>query len=177
LRNVTILGLFDRREQAERLIGNLHRELGAGAGSVQLHTPGPAAREAAPAPRLPALPAEERALYEEGLRRGAVPVSVETDQAAAGQVMAAFEAAGAADLDACAAAWRGEAGTRDTGYTGHDEDIGFATYGGDAVIRRIPRKHHDDAPAGLLGRFEMAAMQDAPTATRHARCYVAADGA
>lgn len=177
MRHVTIVGLFDRREEAERLIGRLQGEFGVSPAATLVHIPGVSDAANTPALRLSSLPDPERALYEEALRRGAMPVSAEVEAGVAGRVMAAFEACGAADLEARVAAWRGEGWTedaqaRDTGYTGHDEDIGFATYGGDAVFRRIPRKHRDDQPAGLLGRFEMAAMPDAPTATRYARCYI-----
>jgi hypothetical protein len=104
-----------------------------------------------------------------------VPVAVLAEERSAGRMIAIFAACGAADLEAREAIWRAEGWTgagSDTGYTDHDEDIGFATYGGDVVIRRIPRQHHDDMPAGLLGRFEMAAMSDLPEdSARHARCY------
>ena len=79
-------------------------------------------------------------------------------------------------LDARTAEWRGAGWTQEpgqTGYTGHDEDIGFATYGGDAVMGHIPRHHHDNTPAGLLGRLEMASMRRDPDRSRaRVRSYV-----
>lgn len=176
--HVTIVGLFDNRADADRALDRLQREFGVSTAAMMLHQGGATPRAAAaPSLLLSALPAAERDLYHEGLRRGGVPVSVEAERGAAAGVMVVFAECNAADLDAREAAWRAEGwaeGPRDTGYTGHDEDIGFATYGGDAVIRRIPRDHVDDTPAGLLGRLEMAAMQDAPSAAaaRHARAYV-----
>ncbi len=43
------------------------------------------------------------------------------------------------------------------------------------VVGPIPRHHHDDTPAGLLGRFEMAAMRRDPERIRpRARSYMRA---
>ncbi|WP_137181481.1 hypothetical protein [Roseomonas sp. AR75] len=171
-----VVGLFDSRAEAEEAASHL-RKAGVGPSGVAVHATQPAPSTEAPAPplRLSALPEEDRAFYREGLRRGAVPVAVLAEERSAGRMIAIFAACGAADLDAREAAWRAEGWTgtgSDTGYTDHDEDIGFATYGGDVVIRRIPRQHHDDMPAGLLGRLEMAAMQDLPEdSARRARCY------
>jgi hypothetical protein len=64
-----------------------------------------------------------------------------------------------------------------SGFTGHDEDIGFATYGTDAVVGAIPKRHTDDTPAGLLGRWEQATMQRDPGgAMRCSRRYVSSGG-
>jgi hypothetical protein len=169
--DVTIIALFDRPADAERAAQRLRGEVAA---DVAVHAGEPGAGDAG-AGRLAGLPAEDHAFCREGLRRGGVPVSVVASRATITRVVAILGECGAADLDAREADWRAEGWTgqaTDTGYTGHDEDIGFATYGGDAVIRRIPRRHHDDMPAGLLGRLEMAAMEDAPeTPARHARVY------
>jgi hypothetical protein len=80
--------------------------------------------------------------------------------------MDVFEEYGATDLDARRADWRGADWARGTGGTGHDEDIGFATYGEDAVLGRIPKHHHDNTPAGLLGRLQMAVMREDAACTR-----------
>ncbi|WP_146217080.1 hypothetical protein [Falsiroseomonas bella] len=170
---VTIVGLFDNRAEAERAAGRLRQEAGLGPEEVSVHAGGAGAD--AEAARLPDLPPEDRAFYREGLRRGAVVISALSDDGLVPRLVLILGECGAADLEAREADWRAEGwagpGT-ETGFTDHDEDIGYATYGGDAVIRRIPRRHEDDTPAGLLGRFEMAAMRDLPPeTTRRARCY------
>lgn len=176
--DVMIVGLFDRRADADRAAERLRRELDPAAAGVAVHQ-APADAALPDALRLSALPAEERDLYREGLRRGGVPVSVAAEAVVLRRVVAILGECGAADLEAREAAWRSEGWTggrgTESGFTGHDEDIGYATYGGDAVIGHIPRRHHDDTPAGLLGRLEMAAMEDEPgsAAPRHARVYAA----
>lgn len=175
---ITIVGLFDSHAEAERAAQRLRQEPGLAPAGVAVHGAQPArgTGTVAPALRLSALPPEDHALYREGLRRGGVPVAVAAEETMATRLVAVFAACGAADLEAREADWRAEGWTghgTDTGYTEHDEDIGFATYGGDAVIRHIPRRHQDDTPAGLLGRLEMAAMRDLPeNSSRRARCYV-----
>jgi hypothetical protein len=169
---VTIVGLFDNHTEAERAAGRLRQEAGLAPEEVALHAGGAAAEAA----RLPDLPPADRAFYREGLRRGAVLVSAQTEDGLAPRIVVMLGECGAADLEAREADWRakGWAGPgTETGFTDHDEDIGYATYGEDAVIRHIPRRHKDDTPAGLLGRFEMAAMRDLPPETaRRARCYM-----
>ncbi len=173
---LTIIGLFDNRMDAERAAERLRRELDPAPAGVTVHAAEPA-HESQDSLHFPALPAADHALYLEGLRRGGVPVSVAVTEVVVARAVAILGECGAADLEAREADWRAEGWTGeggDTGYTGHDEDIGFATYGGDAVIRRIPRHHHDDTPAGLLGRLEMSAMEGIPDASaRHARAYAA----
>ena len=179
--DVTIIGLFDSRADAERAAERLRRELDPPPQDIALHVAAPEAEAWPPAVRLSALPPEDQALYREGLRRGGIPLAVATSGVMVARVVAIFGECGAADLEAREATYRAEGWTgkgAETGYTDHDEDIGYATYGGDAVIRPIPRRHHDDMPAGLLGRLEMAAMPDAPeVGSRQARCYVARDPA
>ncbi|WP_372623270.1 hypothetical protein [Falsiroseomonas sp.] len=180
---LVVVGLFDSRADADRAADRAVRELGLPPRDVVVHSAEAEPRDEAIAPPLllSSLPAEDHGFYEEGLRRGGVPVAVLAEDATASRVVAIFGACGAIDLQAREAAWRAEGWTGrnpDTGYTGHDEDIGFATYGGDAVFRRIPKRHHDDTPAGWLGRLEMAAAQDAAAdEARHARRYVVRDEA
>jgi hypothetical protein len=163
----TIVGLFDARGDAERLVEHLTQELGIDPACVEVHGAGEGAGPRSLRDLL--LPRRDRAAFREGVRRGGVVVAARVPEALADRAMDAFEAHGAVDLDAREVDWRGAGWASEpdqTGYTGHDEDIGFATYGGDAVVRRIPRHHHDDAPAGLLGRLEMAATRRDPARTR-----------
>jgi hypothetical protein len=164
-----IVGLFDARGDAERTVEHLIQGLHVDPAAVEVHGAGnPQGRGRSLRDLL--LPRPDQAAYQEGLRRGGVVVAARVTEEVADRAMDVFEEYGAVDLDAREADWRGAGWASEpdqTGYTGHDEDIGFATYGGDAVVRRIPRHHHDDARAGLLGRFEMAAMRrDGPGATR-----------
>ena len=174
MQQITIVGLFDSRADAERAAAELARDLGMASGSVAIHaTEAAVPAAAAPSLSLASLPKRDQRFYREGMRRGAVAVCALSDEAGGPGVAAVFSRCGAADLDARESEWRGQGwtahGPGEHGYTGHDEDIGFATYGGDAVIRPIPIEHHDNSRAGLMGRFEMAAMRDEPS--RHARFY------
>jgi hypothetical protein len=164
-----ITGLFDNRGDAERTVEHLVQELGLDPRGVEVHaTEGDdAARREAGHGSFRAraggqLPHMDRHAYEEGIRRGGIVVAAAVDETRLERAMDAFEACGAVDLDEREAGWRragwgGDLGQ--TGYTGHDEDIGFATFGGDAVIGHIPKHHHDDAPAGALGRLELASAR------------------
>ena len=185
-----IAGLFDNRGDAERTVEHLVQGLGVDPAGVEVH--GSGAAQAAPPPRggggggggalhaLAALflPQRDTAAYQEGIRRGGIVVVAHVTEVVADRAMDVFEEYGAADLDAREAEWRGAGWSGEpgqSGYTGHDEDIGFATYGGDAVIGHIPRHHHDNTPAGLLGRMEMAAMSRETIRTRaRVRSYVPA---
>jgi hypothetical protein len=178
---MVVVGLFDSRADADRAAERAVRELRLPPTDVVVHAAEaePRSEAMAPALLLSSLPDEDQGFYQEGLRRGGVPVAVLAEDVRASQVVAIFAACGAADLHAREAAWRAEGWTErnpDTGYTGHDEDIGFATYGGDAVFRRIPQRHRDDTRAGWLGRLEMAVAQDAAAdEARHARRYIVRD--
>jgi len=150
-----VIGLFDSREGAERTVGHLVAELGLDRREIEIH----AAGEGAAADTLAglSLPVADHRSYGEALRRGGLVVSAHVDPALTDRAMDAFEACGAVDMDARETEWREEGWS---GYTGHDEDIGFATYGQDAVIAPVPRRHADDLPAGALGRLEQAASDE-----------------
>lgn len=183
-----LIGLFDSRRDAERAVADLVRTAGAGGDAVEVFSaqteawPAATVSPVAALARLP-LPEADSDLFREGVRRGSLVVAAQVADNQAEYALAVFEAAGAADLDVREATWQAErpggrpgreqdAGSAG-GYTGHDEDIGFATFGGDAVLGHIPRRHHDDTPAGLTGRFEMASMQRDPERSRtRVRVYV-----
>jgi hypothetical protein len=178
-----LAGLFENRGDAERTIEHLIQGLGIDPAAVEACAaeaetgPGPQAGKVRGLRWLTRLsmPRDDYAAFREGIRRHGVVVVVQVSEGKADRAMDVFEEYGAADLDARQADWRG-AGWAQTqgGSTGHDEDIGYATYGGDAVIGHIPRHHHDNTPAGLLGRFEMAAMRQEPDRSRaRVRRYVA----
>jgi hypothetical protein len=174
-----LVALFERPADAEQAADDLPRALGTDPQELALfgETPVPRARAMQPIDRLN-LPAEEDFVFRQGIRRGGAVVAAWLAEGQTEAAMTVFMRCGAADLDVREEDWRGDAPTEDTGapgrrgYTGHDEDIGFATFGGDAVLGPIPRRHQDDAPAGLLGRFAMAAMQRDPGRSRaHARAF------
>jgi hypothetical protein len=166
-----VTGLFDNRGDAERTVEHLVQEIGLDAKAVEVHAvaPGegvPAAGAAAPSLARLGLPLADRATFLEGLRRGGIVVSARVEEGALDRVMDTFEENDAADLDAREEEWRSDGWN--AGYTGHDEDIGFATYGQDVVVGRIPRHHQDDMPAGALGRLEITAGDAAgQEMTRH----------
>jgi hypothetical protein len=178
-----LAGLFENRGDAERTMEHLIQGLGVDPTAVEACG---AEADTSPEPRRKlrglrwltslAMPREDYAAFHEGIRRNGVVVMVQVTEALADRAMDVFEEYGAADLDARQADWRGAGwAPSQGGSTGHDEDIGFATYGGDAVIGHIPRHHHDNTPAGLLGRFEMAAMRQEPERNRaKVRRYVLA---
>ncbi|MXP63020.1 hypothetical protein E0493_06590 [Roseomonas sp. M0104] len=165
-----LIGLFDRDADADRAVASLLRIAGDDLQAVELYTSRPDAEpegvgKASVALGRLALPAEDDLLFQEGVRRGGVVLAAWMTERHLQQALAVFEACGAVDLD------RREAEPADEragqqGYTGHDEDIGFATFGGDAVLGHIPRNHHDDTPAGLAGRLEMAATRRDPERSR-----------
>ncbi|HWX50663.1 MAG TPA: hypothetical protein VNZ61_21660 [Roseomonas sp.] len=180
-----LVGLFDSRREAERAVDDLLRATGAGREAVEVFGAGPEAEPAiavSPLDALAQLPLSEEdgLLFREGIRRGHFVVAAQVADAQTEHALAAFEAAGATDLDAREATWQAEGFSDEPGqehgaggYTGHDEDIGFATFGGDAVLGRIPRRHHDDTPAGLIGRLEMASMRSDPARSRaRVRVYI-----
>lgn len=170
-----LVGLFDNRGDAERTVEHLTQELGVDPRQVEVHGAGGDNGQAhAPEARPGVLrwlaslfmPREDYEVFREGLRRQGVVVVAHVRESLADRAMDVFEEYGAADLDARRVDWRGADWARGTGGTGHDEDIGFATYGDDAVLGRIPKHHHDNTPAGLLGRLEMAVMRHEPERTR-----------
>jgi hypothetical protein len=178
-----LAGLFDNRGDAERTIEHLVQGLHINPAAVEACG---AEADAAPETRAGkqrglrwltrlTMPRNDYAAFEEGIRRKGVVVMVQVHEVMADKVMDVFEEYGAVDLDARMADWRGAGwAPSQGGSTGHDEDIGYSTYGGDAVIGHIPRHHHDNTPAGLLGRFEMAAMRHEPERSRaRVRRYVA----
>jgi hypothetical protein len=176
-----ILGLFDNRGDAERTVEHLIQELRVNPAGIEIHGAGENGsgqerRRARGLPGSSVLSSEDRAIFREGIRRNSAVVVAHVKASQADRAMDVFEEYGAADLDARAADWRGAGWVSEpgqTGGTGHDEDIGFATYGGDAVLGHIPRHHHDNTPAGLLGRFAMAAMRREPDRSRaRVRSYV-----
>lgn len=179
-----VAGLFDNRGDVERTVEHLTQELGVdpaavevhGAGEVQDDKPyrGDEPRGALGSQIDGFLPKADHAVFAEGIRRHGIVVVVQVEEGVVDRVMDVFEDHGAADLDARQADWRGAGwASTQSGGTGHDEDIGFATYGGDAVFRHIPKHHHDNTPAGLLGRLAMAAMRPEPAHRRaRVRSYV-----
>ncbi|MBW8271256.1 hypothetical protein [Caldovatus aquaticus] len=200
-----VVGLFDSVGDAERAAAELARAVGDGLEAMELHGSGIAADRSSPdGSRAASLligwrpPADDMLVLREGVRRGGVVVAARVALRHVEAAAAAIEACGAADIEARAAQWRREGrtgaeaagvaaeGRADAGagagwlggYTGHDEDIGFATYGGDAVVGRIPQHHRDDQPAGLLGRMEMAVAEHDPARSRaRVRVYVVPNGA
>lgn len=165
---IIVVGLFQDRFAAQRAGERLVSALGTDPEKVALH--GPGEDGAVPLSRI-SLPWEDHAFFREGMRRNRVVLSAVVDDTEGNRVAEMLEESGAMDLDQHEAALRQEGWAppaAPTGYTGHDEDIGFATYGSDAVIRPIPKRHMDDTPAGLLGRWEQAAVARLPPA-RH-RC-------
>ncbi len=165
---IVVVGLFQDRlaaaHAAERLAA-------AGVDPRQIALHGPGGSEGPVSLGRFGLPWGDHAFYAEGLRRGRAALSVVVDDAEDSRVAAMLEAAGAVDLDAQEGEYRHDGWSppqTPAGYTGHDEDIGFATYGTDAVLGPIPRHHTDDTPAGLLGRWEQAVMERDPNDT--ARC-------
>ena len=179
-----LAGLFDNRGDAERTVEHLVQEFGIEPAAVEVHGAGEGGGSAAHGRKARPgilrslanlfLPRDDQAVFQEGLRRNGVVVVARVPEAVADRAMDVFEEYGAADLDARQADWRGAGwAPSQTGGTGHDEDIGFATYGGDAVFGHIPKHHHDNTPAGLLGRMAMAAMRPEPGRTRaRVRSYV-----
>ena len=176
-----IVGLFDNRGDAERTVEHLIQEFRVDPAGIEVHGAGENGGEERQ--RMSgllgssALPAADRDIFQEGIRRNSAVVVAHVKESVADRAMDVFEEYGAADLDARAADWRGAGWVSEpgqTGGTGHDEDIGFATYGEDAVLGHIPRHHHDNTPAGLLGRLAMAAMRREPSRSRaRVRSYVA----
>jgi hypothetical protein len=170
-----ITGLFDNRGDVERTVEHLTQEFGIDPAKVEVHATGAedAAAAAAAGPtgleRL-ALPGADRHAYEEAMRRGGILVTAVVPEALADRAMDVFEEYGAADLDEREASMR-RAGW--TGYTGHDEELGFATYGQDVVVGRVARHHHDDVPAGALGRMELsAARRETKRSRKRVRSYL-----
>ncbi|MBL6455815.1 hypothetical protein JMJ55_10815 [Belnapia sp. T6] len=179
-----VAGLFDNRGEVERVVEHLTQQLGVDPAAVEIHGAG----EDQGTPEHPGdrprgilrsqidrfLPKADRAVFVEGIRRNGIVLVAQVEERVVDRVMDVFETHGAADLDARQADWRGAGwAPGESGGTGHDEDIGFATYGGDAVFRHIPKHHHDNTPAGLLGRLAMAAMRPEPGRRRaKVRSYV-----
>jgi hypothetical protein len=170
-----LVGLFDHRGDAERVVEHLIQGLGVDPAEVEVHGAGGQAEPKVSAVDRPSLwrriaarflSREDFTVLREGIQRDGVVVIARVKEALADRAMDVFEEYGAADLDARRADWSADDWARGTAGTGHDEDIGFATYGGDAVLRHIPKHHHDNTPAGLLGRLEMAAMREDAAATR-----------
>lgn len=95
----TLIALFDTHAEAERAAEAL-RGLNAPSANVTVHH-GDAAR----------LPEDDRAIWEEGIRRGGALLQAEVPEPGLQLAMDALEAAGAVDLDARQAAWRNEGWT------------------------------------------------------------------
>ena len=174
-----VAGLFDNRGDAERTVEHLVQELGVDRAAVEVYGAGESGGEDRWRHALRSLsklfmPREDHETFQEGIRRNGVVVIACVAEARADRAMDVFEEYGAADLDARRADWQGAGwAPGHSGGTGHDEDIGYATYGGDAVFGHIPKHHHDNTPAGLLGRLEMAAMRPGPGQLRpRVRSYV-----
>lgn len=179
-----VAGMFDSRGDVEQVVEHLTQELGVDPAAIEAHGAG----ETSSAPIAGGeerrgvlrsqldrfLPKADHAVFVEGIRRNSIVVVAHVPESVVDRAMDVFEDHGAADLDARQADWRGAGwAPSQSGGTGHDEDIGFATYGGDAVFRHIPRHHHDNTPAGLLGRLAMAAMRPEPGLRRaRVRSYV-----
>lgn len=170
---IIVVGLFQDRFAARRAGERLVAALGMDPEKLALH--GPGEEGAVPLASL-ALPWDDHAFFSEGVRRNHVALSAIVDGSLGERAAEMLEESGAMDLDQHESTLRREGWAppaAPTGYTGHDEDIGFATYGSDAVIRPIPKRHLDDTPAGLLGRWEQAAVARHPAARhRSARHYV-----
>jgi hypothetical protein len=179
-----VAGLFDNRGEVERAVEHLIQQLGVDPAAVELHGAGEdqgAQSHQSDRPRSILrsqidrfLPKADQAVFAEGIRRNSIVLVAQVEERVVDRVMDVFEEYGAADLDARQADWRGAGwAPGESGGTGHDEDIGFATYGGDAVFRHIPKHHHDNTPAGLLGRLAMASMRPEPGRRRaKVRSYV-----
>lgn len=165
---IVVVGLFHDRfaaaHAAEQLVAS-----GVDPRQIALHGPGES-EGTVPLGRF-GLPWGDHAFYAEGLRRNRVALTAVVDDADGNGAATLLETAGAMDLDAQEGEYRRNGWSPPqppAGYTAHDEDIGFATYGTDAVLGPIPRHHTDDTPAGLLGRWEQAVMERDPADT--ARC-------
>ena len=143
----TITGLFDSRPEAERTVEALVQQHGIDRGRVQVHAAGAENVTAGTTGqrsennhgflaslRSMFVPDDDRATYEEGLRRGGIMVAVQVSDEQLDGVMDVFEQHGAVDLDAREAEWR------QTGWTGGSMagaaagTAGLETYGGDAVV-------------------------------------------
>jgi hypothetical protein len=167
-----VAGLFDNRGDVERVVEYLTQELGVDPAAVEAYGAAESSKTANPGGKGWSvlrsqidrfLPQSDHAVFAEGIRRNGIVIVAHVGQGVVDRVMDVFEDYGATDLDARQADWRGSGwAPSQSGGTGHDEDIGFATYGGDAVFRHIPKHHHDNTPAGLLGRLAMAAMRPEP---------------
>jgi hypothetical protein len=181
-----LAGLFDNRGDAERTVEHLVQELHVDPAGIQVHGNGMGSDATRPSgegrPGILRglaslfLPREDHAAFQEGVRRNGIVVVARVREGIADRAMDVFEEYGAADLDARQADWRGAGwAPSQTGDTGHDEDIGYATFGDDAVFGHIPRHHHDNTPAGLLGRMQMSAMRpERARARARVRSYVQA---
>jgi len=112
--NRTITAMFDTRDEADRAAESLRALRGQ---NVRVHA-AEGAGTASAAPRdedrgiLAAIsdlfvPDDDRATYNEGLRRGSTLVSAEVAEADIDAAMDAMEAAGAVDLDTREEEWRG----------------------------------------------------------------------
>lgn len=179
-----VAGLFDSRGDVERTVEHLTQEFRVDPAAIEVHGAGGSqdTAEHTGAERRNVWrsqisrfwPKADQAVFEEGVRRNGIVVVAHVKEGIVDRVMDVFEDYGAVDLDARQADWRGAGwAPSQSGGTGHDEDIGFATYGGDAVFRHIPKHHHDNTPAGLLGRLAMAAMRPEPGRHRaRVRTYV-----
>jgi len=176
-----VIGLFDSRSDADRAAAQLLGQPGVKPESVEVHAAeaegadAGAGRAPAALDRL-ALPDEDDAFCREAVRRGGILVAAWVEDSRVEHALETFEANNAVDLDAREAEWRGSGWS---GYSGHDEDIGFATYGQDVVVGRIPQRHDEEQPSGALGRLETAAGAAFARAQRdrayqRARCFIPA---
>ena len=105
--NRTITAMFDSQADADRAMDAL-RTLGAGNRRMHAATPGGGEDHGILAAITGLfIPDDDRAAYDEGLRRGSVLVSAEVEESGVDAAMDAMEAAGAIDLDTRAEEWRG----------------------------------------------------------------------
>lgn len=122
----TLTAMFKTRGEAERAEQMLASELGLNRSMIQT-SPGTGVTDAGYDPARPyeekgffaslkslTLPEEDRYAYAEGMRRGAVLVSVKVDESQMGRASDVLEHAGAVDLDAQEAEWR------KSGWTGYN---------------------------------------------------------
>jgi hypothetical protein len=134
----TLTAMFDSRAEADRAAEAL-RGLGINAGNVQVH---PAESSGGSASDL-FVSDEDRAVYDEGFRRGHVVLSAQVDDRYLDHAMDAMEAAGAVDLDARESSWRQEGWTGHSGTASGMRALAWAARAG-AAAGTAPHRHRRD---------------------------------